>query len=252
MMARFHIFLIFLVIFWIPTLQRPLRHPAYQGTPKRLARLPACQSRILCRHQRSQKSKRRLARYHARQSSPQRSKRHPGQQSRRDYRRQHFRFGKGLKNIAKRKGNIRKEKYQKKNLKNQSGGQNPKRKIIKGRKGKRPRNIASKKFSGPKKQLMKDHVRVRKAKRKVKKTRKNYCNNRAKKCCFEAKDGRNRVKIKERKQRIRYCDKRKPRSDNDLEKGQRGFLERSTFGEQHELDNLIMINCYFALANWFV
>ena len=80
---------------------------------------------------------------------------------------------------------------------------------------------------------MKDHVRVRKAKRKVKKTRKDYCNNRAKKCCFEAKDGRNRVKIKERKQRIRYCDKRKPRSDNDLEKGQRGFLERSTFGEQH-------------------
>ena len=239
MMARFHIFLIFLVIFWIPTLQRPLRHPAYQGTPRRLARLPACQSRILCRHQRSQKSKLRLARYHARQSSPQRSKRHPAQKSRRDYRRQHFRFGKGLKNIAKRKGKITKEKSQKKNLKKQSGGK--KRKILKGRKGKRPRNIVSK-----------NRLRIIKAKRKVKKTRKNYCNNRAKKCCFEAKDGRNRVKIKERKQRIRYCDKRKPRSDNDLEKGQRGFLERSTFGEQHQLVNLIMINCYFELANWFV
>ena len=228
MMARFHMFLIFLVIFWIPSLQRPLRHPAYQGTPRRLARLPARQSRILCRQLRRtrQKSKSRLARYHACQSSPQRSKRHPPQQSRR-----HFRFGKGLKNIAKRKGKITKEKSQKKNLKNQSGGK--KRKILKGTKRKRPRNIASKKFSGTKKQLMKDHVRVRKAKRKVKKTRKNYGNNRAKKCCFEAKDGRNRVKIKERKQRIRYCDKRKPRSDNDLEKGQRGFLERSTFGEQH-------------------
>ena len=264
MMAQIHIFLQFLILLRIPVHQRPLRHPPChlnhlctdnskttpiptfrKGAPRRLTRCTQCQSHTFCNQDRKTptlpRRRRSPRRFPACQSSilcrQQRrttpKKKHPAQQSRRDYQRQHFRFGKGLKNIAIRRAKITKVKSQKKSRLNHTGGRNQKRKMLKGRKCKRPRNIVSKKSSNTKKQLMKSHRRVTKAKHKVKKTRKAYCNKRAKKCCFEAKDGRNRMKIKKRRKRLRYHNNRKPRSDNDLGRAQLDFLERSSFGEQH-------------------